>query len=98
RFSRDWSSDVCSSDLMSALPISNLIGSPISGLILDRINWWGMAGWRWVFILEGIPAVIFGIITLFYLTDWPHEARWLPEDERQRSEERRVGTGGRAGR
>lgn len=68
---------------MSALPISNLIGSPISGLILDRINWWGMAGWRWVFILEGIPAVIFGIITLFYLTDWPHEARWLPEDERQ---------------
>jgi MFS family permease len=46
---------------MSALPISNLIGSPLSGWILG-VNWLGMAGWRWVFILEGIPAVIFGLI------------------------------------
>src|SRR5206468_9832245 len=38
---------------------------------------------RWVFILEGIPAVIFGFVTLFYLTDWPREAKWLPEDERR---------------
>jgi ACS family tartrate transporter-like MFS transporter len=67
---------------MSALPISNLIGSPLSGWILG-VNWFGLPGWRWVFILEGIPAVIFGFITIFYLTDWPRQARWLPEDERE---------------
>ncbi len=66
---------------MSALPLSNIIGSPFSGLILG-LNWLGIAGWRWVFILEGIPAVIFGIVTIFYLTDWPRQARWLDEDER----------------
>jgi ACS family tartrate transporter-like MFS transporter len=67
---------------MSALPLSNIIGSPFSGLILG-VNWFGIAGWRWVFILEGFPAVIFGVVTIFYLTDWPRQARWLREDERQ---------------
>ncbi len=67
---------------MSALPLSNLIGSPISGRILS-VNWFGLPGWRWVFILEGIPAVIFGFITIFYLTDWPRQARWLKPEERE---------------
>jgi ACS family tartrate transporter-like MFS transporter len=67
---------------MSALPISNLIGSPLSGRILG-VNWLGLPGWRWVFILEGIPAIIFGVITIFYLTDRPHEAKWLGSDERE---------------
>jgi len=67
---------------MSAIPVSNILGSPISGLILS-IHWFGLPGWRWVFILEGIPAVVFGFITLFYLTDWPRQAKWLPEDERR---------------
>lgn len=66
---------------MTALPFANIFGSPISGLILG-INWFGIAGWRWVFILEGIPAVIFGIITIFYLTDKPKDADWLDESER----------------
>ncbi len=65
---------------MTAVPISNIFGSPLAGLIL-RIHWFGLAGWRWLFILEGIPSVIFGIVTLFYLTDWPSEASWLPKDE-----------------
>ncbi|PYY15977.1 MAG: MFS transporter [Acidobacteria bacterium] len=65
-----------------AQPISNLIGSPISGLLLG-IHWFGLAGWRWLFILEGLPAVFLGIITIFYLTDWPHQASWLSEQERQ---------------
>jgi MFS transporter, ACS family, tartrate transporter len=67
---------------MSAIPVSNILGAPVSGLILG-VNWLGIPGWRWVFIVEGIPAVILGVVTLFYLTDWPREAKWLPEDERR---------------
>ena len=66
---------------IAAIPISNIIGSPISGLLLG-INWLGVPGWRWLFILEGAPAIIFGIVTIFYLSDWPHQAKWLPVDER----------------
>src|ERR1051325_7367762 len=67
---------------MAAIPISNLVGSPISGLLLG-VNWLGQPGWRWLFIVEGVPAIILGFVTLWYLTDWPREARWLPEDEKQ---------------
>jgi MFS transporter, ACS family, tartrate transporter len=66
---------------MSAIPVSNIIGAPVSGLILG-LNWFGLEGWRWIFILEGLPAVVFGVITLFYLTDRPQAARWLPDDEK----------------
>jgi MFS transporter, ACS family, tartrate transporter len=65
----------------AANPISYIIGSPLAGLLLG-ISWLGLRGWRWLFIIEGIPAVLFGIITIFYLTDWPETARWLPGDER----------------
>src|SRR6266850_342680 len=65
----------------AANPISYIIGSPLAGLLLG-ISWLGLRGWRWLFIIEGIPAVLFGIITIFYLTDWPERARWLPVDER----------------
>lgn len=67
---------------MAAQPISNMIGSPVSGLLLG-IHGLHLPGWRWLFILEGIPAVILGMVTLAYLTDWPRQARWLPDDERQ---------------
>ena len=65
---------------ITATPISNIIGSPIAGQIM-KFHVYGIAGWRWLFILEGIPAVILGIVTFFYLTDWPHEAAWLPKEE-----------------
>lgn len=65
---------------MSAIPLSSIVGSPIAGKILS-IHWYGLEGWRWLFILEGIPAVLFGFVTLVYLTDWPHQASWLPGDE-----------------
>ena len=68
--------------LMTAVSVSNIVGSPLSGLLL-KINWLGLAGWRWMFILEGFPAIVLGIVTLFYLTDWPHQAKWLPEDEKK---------------
>jgi ACS family tartrate transporter-like MFS transporter len=66
---------------MIAIPLSQVIGAPVSGLLM-RVHWMGYSGWRWLLILEGVPAIIFGVVTFFYLTDWPKDARWLPEDER----------------
>jgi len=66
---------------MSAIPIAQVIGAPISGALL-QIHWLGYSGWRWLLILEGIPAVIAGFVALFYLTDRPRDARWLSDDER----------------
>src|SRR5437773_3054784 len=67
---------------MAAIPVSNMIGAPISGLLL-RLDWLGVSGWRWLLILEGIPAFVCGIATLFYLTDWPKNAHWLAPEERE---------------
>lgn len=67
---------------MIALPVANIIGSPLGGWLLG-VHWFGLQGWRWLFIVEGIPAVVFGVITVFYLTDWPREARWLAPEERE---------------
>ncbi len=66
---------------MSAIPIAQVIGAPISGALLN-IHWLGYSGWRWLLLLEGVPAVIAGFVAFFYLTDHPRDARWLPEDER----------------
>jgi MFS transporter, ACS family, tartrate transporter len=67
---------------MAAIPMSSIIGSPLSGWILSQ-RWSQIAGWRWLFILEGIPAILFGLLTLAYLTDWPAQAKWLAADERE---------------
>ena len=66
---------------MAAIPVSNALGAPLAGLLL-RIHWLGLPGWRWLLILEGIPALIGGAVTFFYLTDWPRDAHWLTTDER----------------
>jgi sugar phosphate permease len=50
--------------------------------LLLGISWLGLRGWRWLFIIEEIPAILFGVITIFYLTDWPQQAGLLPADER----------------
>jgi len=67
-------------NFMAAIPISQIIGAPIAGWVLGT-HWHGLSGWRWLFILEGFPAIAFGIVTYFYLTDRPHQAHWLPKDE-----------------
>jgi ACS family tartrate transporter-like MFS transporter len=66
---------------MSAIPISYIVGSPLAATILG-LHWLGMPGWRWLFLLEGVPAILLGILTLFVLPDRPNEARWLPAEER----------------
>ena len=66
---------------MMSLPICNVLGAPISTYILG-INWMGVAGWKWLFIIEAVPAVIMGIVTPFYLTNRPADAKWLADDER----------------
>ena len=68
---------------MMTQPLSVVVGTPISRWILENVHWGGMAGWRWVFVLEGLPAVVVGIVALFYLTDRVHQAKWLPEDEKR---------------
>lgn len=68
--------------LLLALPIGGLIGAPLSTWILDNISWLNMSGWRWMFILEGIPALILGVIVLFYMTNRPANAKWLSQEEK----------------
>src|SRR5438309_1645005 len=65
----------------AANPLSYVIGSPLAGLLLG-LSWLGLRGWRWLFIIEGIPAVALGLITIWYLTDRPEQARWLPKEEK----------------
>lgn len=66
---------------MVGIPFSEIIGAPVSGMLL-QVHWLGIEGWRWLFFLEGAPAVVLGVITLFYLTDWPDQARWLTPAQR----------------
>ncbi len=68
---------------MVTQPLAIAIGLPISRWILENIRWAGLAGWRWVFILEGFLPFFMGMVTLWYLTDRPREAKWLPEDEKK---------------
>jgi MFS transporter, ACS family, tartrate transporter len=67
---------------MTANPIAGIIGSPISGALLN-VHGSGMSGWQWMFVIEGLPAIILGVVVLFTLADTPHEARWLQGDEKE---------------
>jgi MFS transporter, ACS family, tartrate transporter len=67
---------------MAAAPLSTVLGSPVSGALLDMHGILGLSGWQWMFIIEGVPAVLLGIVVLFYMTDRPEKATWLSNDER----------------
>jgi len=58
----------------AANPLSYVIGSPLAGLLLG-LSWLGLRGWRWLFIIEGTPAIVFGFIAIWHLTDWPEQGR-----------------------
>lgn len=67
---------------MSAIPVASVIGAPLSGWILDYVHVLGLSGWRWVLILEAIPALIAGVLAWRWLPDGPKDARFLSEDAR----------------
>jgi D-galactonate transporter len=67
---------------MTAAPIAMIVGAPLSAMILSLDGWLGVAGWQWLFLLEGFPAVILGVMALFVFTDRPEHAMWLTADER----------------
>jgi MFS family permease len=67
---------------MVAIPVSTVIGAPLSALLLELDGWRGLAGWRWLFILEGLPVVALGIAILWLMPDRPDDAAWLTPEER----------------
>jgi ACS family tartrate transporter-like MFS transporter len=67
---------------MTAIPISIAIGAPVSTSLLELNGLLGLTGWQWMYIVEAAPAIVFGIIVLFYLTDRPEQAKWLAPDEK----------------
>ena len=67
---------------MAAAPISVVLGSPLSSALLELEGVMGLHGWQWMFLVEAVPAVLLGIVVLFYLTDRPEKAAWLEPDQR----------------
>jgi ACS family tartrate transporter-like MFS transporter len=67
---------------MTAVPVTGLIGGPLSGALLGLDGVYGLSGWQWLFFLEGLPAVVLGSSVIFYLNDGPEAARWLAPAER----------------
>ena len=90
---------------MSAIPVSGLIGGPLSGWILQHFSAGqaGMAGWQWLFLLQGLPTVVLGVAVYFYLNDGIAQARWLSAEEKQamqtalREDEQKRAASGQAG-
>ena len=70
------------SNFIAAIPVSLILGSPVAGWILGQ-NWFAIEGWRWLFFVEGLPAILLGAVAFFFLTNRPDQARWLTAAQRQ---------------
>jgi MFS transporter, ACS family, tartrate transporter len=68
---------------LTGYAVTSIVGAPISGFILDHLHWLGVGSWRWLLILEGIPAIVLGILTHFILPNRPSEARFLTDEEKE---------------
>jgi ACS family tartrate transporter-like MFS transporter len=68
---------------MAAIPISNILGSLVSGVLLNLHGLLGLTGWQWLFIIEAAPAVVLGVIFYLYMTDRPEHADWLAPEQRE---------------
>jgi ACS family tartrate transporter-like MFS transporter len=73
---------VATAMFMAAAPVAGFIGSPISGALMQLNGMLGLRGWQWLFLAEGVPALVLGLITFRFLTDRPADAAWLSADER----------------
>jgi ACS family tartrate transporter-like MFS transporter len=67
---------------MAAIPLSIVIGAPLAGILLEMDGTLGLAGWQWMFLIEGLPAVLLGFFVFFYLDDRPEQARWLTAEQK----------------
>ncbi|RDU99039.1 MFS transporter [Trinickia dinghuensis] len=66
----------------AAIPVSYIIGAPLSTWVMDHVHWFAWSGWRWMLVLEGVPALIGGVMCFAYLTNRPADAKWLEPEER----------------
>src|SRR5438132_9451623 len=67
---------------LAGIPVTSILGGPVSGFILDHVHWLSVSSWRWLLILEGIPAVVGGVLTYFLLPSRPAEAKFLSQEEK----------------
>ncbi|MEJ2517430.1 MAG: MFS transporter, partial [Methyloceanibacter sp.] len=65
-----------------SVPLATVFGGPLSGALLEMHGFLGFAGWQWLFVIEGLPAIILGILALKVLTDEPSHAAWLTDEEK----------------
>lgn len=68
--------------LLTSLQVAGIIGAPLAGWLID-IPLFGLAGWRALFLIESLPAILFGVVVIYWMADWPREARWLTAEEKQ---------------
>ena len=68
---------------MIGIPVTTILGAPVSGFILDHVHWLGISSWRWLLILEGAPAIVCGAVTYLLLPGGPQEARFLDPEEKE---------------
>jgi len=80
-FPGKWRAKVTAAFLVG-IPVANMIGSPISGALLELGGLHGLRSWQWLLLIEGLPAVLLGIACLFVLADRPEKATWLSDDEK----------------
>ncbi len=67
---------------LAGIPVTSILGAPVSGFILDHVHWLSVSSWRWLLILEGIPAIVGGVLTYFLLPSRPAEAKFLSKEEK----------------
>ncbi|WP_429393382.1 MFS transporter [Robbsia andropogonis] len=80
-FPGEWRAKITAAFLVG-IPVANMIGSPISGALLQLGGMYGLRSWQWLLLVEGLPAVLLGIACLFVLTDRPEKATWLTDAEK----------------
>jgi MFS family permease len=68
--------------ILIGIPLASVLGAPVSGFILDHAHWFGLSSWRWLLILEGVPAIAGMLLTYFLLPSRPAEAKFLTQDEK----------------